>query len=241
METPVTENQTPETLDLTAWLSGATVAEASVDIYQRPDLLGRIEEWQRRYERAINEPATERSAGERDPIKALEAEGEKLLDELEASKSVWYLRALSSEDEKAINEAHPLPESPPAFTEKPPFLNPRPTEAQAKAFLGAHEAWQERHKQHTEEHKAEHEAYLHAATASLVSRGSEKIARTLARIEVDGKVIAESITAEQAESLPAKIGEVQVGKILAAISKATEVEPQLPAPFSQKDSGDNQS
>ena len=116
----------------------------------------------------------------------------------------------------------------------------RPTETQAKAFLKAYEAWQTRRDQFAKEHEAEAEAYVKAATAAIIARGAEKIVRTLARIEVAGEVIAESITIEQAQTLPAAIGEVQVGKILAAIDRATTAEPELPASFSPRGSGTTQ-
>lgn len=225
-------------INLTEWLAGATVAEAAVEIYRDAALLGRIEEWQARYDRAGAAPEdAERSIGDAGPTAALEAEGRALLDELEASKSVWYVRALSSDDEAAVNEAHPLPERPATFSEKPPFMQNRPTETQAKAFLKAYEAWQARREQFAKEHEAEADAYVKAATAAIVARGAEKIVRTLARIEVAGEAIAESITIEQAQTLPAAIGEVQVGKILAAIDRATTAEPELPASFSPRGSG----
>ena len=217
-------------INLTEWLAGATVAEAAVEIYRDAALLGRIEEWQARYDRAgATLAVAEQGVGDDDPRAALEAEGQALLDELEASKSVWYVRALSSDDEAAINEAHPLPERPATFDEKPPFMQNRPTDAQAKAFLKAYEAWQVRREQFAKEHEAEAEAYVKTATAALVARGAEKVVRCLSRIEVGGGVIAESITLEQAQGLAAAIGEVQVGKILEAIGRATTAEPDLPA------------
>lgn len=223
-------------LNLTDWLSGATVAEMSVDVYQRPDLLGKINEWERRLERATAAGDAERSAGEPDPIAALEAEGEALLAELEASKSVWYMRALSSDDEDAINEAHPLPEPPARFAEKPPVLTARPTEVQSQAFLKAHEAYEQRKTLHDEERRPDAEKYVKQLTVTLKARGVEKIVRSLARIEAGGSVIATAITAEQAATLPAKIGEQQTGKILEAIADATQIEPELPASFSRASS-----
>lgn len=221
-------------LDLTAWLAGATVTEASVDIYQRPDLLGRIEEWQRRYEAATADAPGERSAGESDPSAALEAEGQVLLDELATSKSVWYLRALSTDDEQAIEDAIPLPPRPDLFSEKPPFAQARPTDTQAKAFLKSYEAWEQRKAQHAIEHADALNEYVRAVTQASLERGAEKIVRCLARVEVDGEVVATSITHDQARALPQTIGEVQVGKIIAAISHATAQEPDLPAPFSRR-------
>lgn len=227
-------------INLTEWLAGATVAEAAVEIYRDAALLGRIEEWRARYDRAGAAGGDELGVGDDDPRSALEAEGRALLDELEASKSVWYVRALSSDDEAAINEAHPLPEPPATFAEKPPFMQNRPTETQAKAFLKAYEAWQARRDQFAKEHEAEAEAYVKEATAAIIARGAEKIVRALARIEVAGDAIAESITIEQAQALPVTIGEVQVGKILAAIDRATTAEPELPASFSRRGSGTTQ-
>lgn len=223
-------------INLTEWLAGATVAEAAVEIYRDAALLGRIEEWQARYDRTGAAGGDELGVGDDGPRSTIEAEGRALLDELEASKSVWYVRALSSDDEVAINEAHPLPEPPATFAEKPPFMQNRPTETQAKAFLKAYEAWQARREQFVKEHETEADAYVKAATEAIIARGAEKIVRTLARIEVAGEVIAESITLEQAQALPAAIGEVQVGKLLAGIDRATTAEPELPASFSRASS-----
>ena len=227
-----------QTIDLEAWLSGATVAESAVEVHQDGAAFGRYQAWEKEYERAAATAATmpDGALGDEDPLAELEAEGEALLDRLRDTRSMWFLRALSSDDEAAINEAHPLPEPPATFSEKPPFMQNRPTETQAKAFLKAYEAWQARRDQFAKEHEAEAEAYVKAATAAIVARGAEKIVRTLARIEVAGEAIAESITLEQARALPAAIGEVQVGKILAAIDRATTAEPELPASFSRASS-----
>lgn len=223
-------------LNLTDWLAGATVAESAVEIYQNAALLGRIEEWEGRYARAESADDSESVLGEASQTQALEAEGRGLLAELEASKSVWYMRALSSQDGLAIEGAHPLPERPARFEEKPPFLQARPTEAQARAFIKAMEAWEARREAFAEAHRADAEEYVAAATKALVARGAEKIVRSLSRIEVGGEVIAESIAIDQARSLGERIGEAQLGKILGSIEAATNAEPSMPAPFSRASS-----
>ena len=225
-------------IDLNTWLAGATVTQASVDIYQRPDLLGKIEEWQRRYARAEkNAPAVlERGIDDPDPLADLTAEGERLFAELEASKAVWYVRALSSDDSDAIDEAHPEPTRPASFDEAPPVMQAKPTEAQSSAFLAAYEAWKERRAAFVEAQSVERDEYVRAMTRVLKARGAERIVRCLDRIEVGGEVVTGSITIEQARSLPERIGEHQVGKIMEAIGQATNAEPDLPASFSRASS-----
>ena len=234
--------ESAQTIDLEAWLGGATVAESAVEVYQDGAAFGRYQAWEKEYERAAATAAVapEGSLDDEDPLAELEAEGEALLERLRDTRSTWFLRALSSDDEAAVNEAHPLPEPPATFAEKPPFMQNRPTETQAKAFLKAYEAWQARREQFAKEHEAEADAYVKAATAAIIARGAEKIVRALSRIEVGGEVIATSITLEQAQSLPARLGEVQVGKILEAIDAATNLEPELPASFSRRGSGTTQ-
>lgn len=230
-------SETP-TFDFDAFVSGATITEMSVDIFQNGAVLGKFDEWQRRYERAqqlADEPSGERSAGEADPVAALEAEGEQLLSELEASKTVWFLRALTSEDENAINAAHPAPESPiKKWTEPAPTPIKNATEKQAEAFITAYTSWAERRDSFMSEQTSskEYEAYAKETSQVLLDRGAEKIQRAFVRIEKDGMVVgANKPTIEQIKNLPAAIGEVQVGKLIAAIDAATKAEPEVPGDF----------
>lgn len=218
--------------DFDAWLDGATVAESSVDVYQKLDLLGVYEDWERRYEAAKDVPAEERRMGEANPITALEAEGTKIIENLRASKTTWYLAALATEDEQEIIEAHPLPEVPATFAEPQPVLVSRPSEVQSEAFIKAYEAWGQRHTDYNVKHAAEFEAYQVQGSAVLSARGAEKIVRCLRRIERNGVIVSTSISLEQALSLSKRIGDMQVARIGAAIDAATKAEPVVPGPFS---------
>ena len=231
-----------QNFDFDAWLDGATVAEASVDIYANLQLLGRYQEWERRYEAAqsLAEVAPdERSMGDDDPISELEAEGEQILEGLRASKATWYLAALSSEDEAAIVEAHPIPAAPVTFDEPYPTITTRPTEAQADAYLTAFRAREEQQNAFNVKHMTEIEAHNAAVQAVLEARGAEKIVRSFRRVEAGGKVSTSPLTVAQAKALPSKIGEPQVSLILKAVDAATSAEPVIPAPFSRKSSEDN--
>jgi hypothetical protein len=223
-----------------AWLDGATVAQASVDILQDGSLLGRYQEWERRYDKArqLTRDDAETSLDDDNGISALEAEGRELIARMQAAHSTWYLRALTSADQRAIDEAHPLPPSPPQFDEPTLTLQDRATDAQARAYLAAVQAQGKREATFNEAHAVEREAWTVKARAVIEARGAERIVRSLDRIEVAGRVIARTITLERALSLPEKIGEAQTAVIMTAIQAATEAEPEVPAPFSRSNSGD---
>jgi hypothetical protein len=234
----------PETgFDFDSWLSGATVAELSVDIFQNGAVLGKFDEWKRRYERAVAlsaESGGERSAGEVDPVAELEAEGEELLKELEAAKTVWFLRALTNEDEIAIEAAHPLPESPAKkWTEPAPQAVRGATEKQAEAFIVAYTSWAERKAAFDDEQQAtpEYRAWLREASDVLQGRGAEKIHRAFKRIEKDGKVLTDvAPSVAQIRELPRVLGELQVGQLIAKIEAATEFEPEVAGDFLRRTS-----
>ena len=216
-------------LDFESWLSGASATTTSIEILQTPALLGRYESWLRRYNRArAADVGSERSASDPDPVKALEAEGVALLDEIERSRSTWHVRALSGDDNRGIIEAHPDPVAPEGFTEKPPRIVTSPTEAQAKAFSQGYEAWSHRQQLWVSENRAQLEAYGEALRQINVDRGAEKIARAVVRVEQGGRVVTERVTAEQALALPARIGEAQVAVLLDAINRASTEVPEVP-------------
>ena len=126
-----------DNLDFDAWLAGASITTTSVEIWQDGGLKSRYEDWQRRYGLAKRlDDLGEATLGETSPLAALEAEGEKLLEAIEQSRTVWHLRGLTADDGRAIVAAFPDAEVPDglAFTEQPPRVATAPTEAQAKAF-----------------------------------------------------------------------------------------------------------
>jgi len=239
----VTENTAPDQdttpeFNLDDWLAGATIAQASVDILQRPDLLARYDEWERRYERAQQIAKSNPDAGldDEDPLLEIEAEGETLLAEISASRATWYVRGLQDDDANAINEAFPMPDKPAGFDKPLPTVADKPTNAQAEAYNRRFRAYEIELERYNTAHRDEHESWAKAAFEVQTNRGAEQIVRCLDRIEVAGRVIATSITHEQARALPSKIGDVQVGKIIAAIKAAREAEPEVPAGFLSRSS-----
>lgn len=218
----------PTALDFDAWLDGASLTEASVDIMQDASLMGRYADWLRRFERAAAQPRAERSMGEPDPMATIAVEGEALLAEVEASRSTWFVRGLTMDDITAIQEAFPDPPAAPSYTKPMPELQRSPTDAQARAYLAAVEGWEVGQRRHAEEHAEAIDVWAKAQLGTLTSRGAEKIARAVVRIEQGGRVVAESITADQARRLPSRLGEAQVKKILDAIDAATAEVPEVP-------------
>ncbi len=217
--------------DFDAWIAGASLAQASTEILQKPSLLSDYEDWKRRWDRAQRTPA-ERALGQPDPLAVLEAEGESLLAELEASRTVWHVRQIENDELDAIAAAFPEPEKPEIFEELPPkALQSGATDAQSKAYLRSFDAWTVRRDAFNVTHSAEHEAWARAANEMLADRGAEKIARATVRIEQAGRVIATSITNAQARALGEKIGAQQVAKILDLIDQVGAVAPEVPADF----------
>jgi len=228
------------TFDLDSWLGGATVMTASVDIVQNSGLLGRYAAWERKYEAAKEDGAVtggDDSLGDESPLAALEREGAALRKQIEASTATWFVRALDSEERQAVIDAHPAPDEPPTFTDPAPRLVPSPTEAQANAYIKGMTAWEARRDAFARAHKQELADYQKQVRAIGMARVVESIARAVIRVEVGGRIIAESteagpaITAEKAAGLVQAIGEVQVAKLNAAINEAADAEPEVPAAF----------
>lgn len=233
------ESPAPD-FDLDAWLDGATVTQVSVEILRDGALLGRWSDWERRYNRAkmLAKDNPDAGLGDENPLAELEAEGEDLLADMRNARSVWFLRALSSDDAEAIETAHPMPEVPPMFEEAPPAPPKQVplTEAQAEAYVRSHKAWEERRDLFNLNHKAEHRAWGVEVAAVKKARSAEKLSRALVRIEVDGRVIADRLSLGQARELPVKIGEVQEGMLLEAVDEASSAEPEIPAGFLSRSS-----
>lgn len=220
-----------DNLDFDAWLAGASITTTSVEIWQDGSLKSRYEDWQRRYGLAKRlDDLGEATLGETSPLAALEAEGEKLLEDIEQSRTVWHLRGLTADDGRAIVAAFPDAEVPDglAFTEQPPRAATAPTEAQAKAFSQGYEAWLKRQEQWVDDHRADLEAYGEAVRQVTLHRGAEEIVRALVSIEQHGQVVADRVTAEQILRLPAMIGEPQVKVITDAIRRASTEIPEVP-------------
>lgn len=102
----MTEQNIPETPAgdwFNQWLSTGTVAQRSIDVYGRPDLLATYETLERRYQLAVaeEEAGAERAVGETGPETILE-EMQRVHEEWQASKTTWYIRALNDEEQSEI-------------------------------------------------------------------------------------------------------------------------------------------
>lgn len=231
--------ETDETVyDFDAWLEGAGLATTSVEVLQNPDLISEYEAWERRYARA-QAASEELSAGEKNPVKALEAEGEALLHRIERSRSTWHLRALTIEQQRSIVAAFPDPEPPTIFEEEPPKLTGSPTEAQAKAYTQGWEAYRAREQRWLEANKDALIAYLDAVQQMARDRGAEKVVRSLVRIEQDGQTVTNRVTVEQVQRLAERIGDAQVKAITDAIDRVSVQAPEVPIGPLSHGSGDS--
>lgn len=227
--------------DFDAWLDGLSPATVSVDILQHPALLADYEEWQRRYSRAKANDSGEYAVGERNPVKALEVEGEALLARIEQSRSTWYVRGLSDDDRKAIVAAFPDPPSIDVFDEQPPRLafGATPTEAQAKAYSQGYDAYKARQARWVNDNRDALEVYGEKVRTVATQRTIESIRRAVARVEQGGRTIAEALTYDQVEKLVARIGEAQAVVLTEAINRAANEVPEVPAgPLSHGSGGD---
>ena len=206
-----------------AWLNGATVTERSVEIMLDGALLGRWDDWSRRYERAERGAAVnERSAGEVSPLRALEVEGAQLLEDIQAARATWFVRGLQEDVVKAVDAAFPAPApSWGRFSVPPPVVPDNPTEAQADAFLKAVGLWEEQRTQFNEDNAEAMQAHLVLMREVKLSRGYERVARGTVRIEQGGEVLFTAVTADQARAFHQKLGDHEFMKIVGAIETAT--------------------
>src|SRR5690625_3133097 len=104
-----------EDFSLLAWMETGTVAERKVTHYHDQAAYSDYLDWERRYEEAETQHGAdggEEVLGSKDVFAELDAEGERILERLEASKSVWTVRALSNEELEAIDAEHPFPKPP---------------------------------------------------------------------------------------------------------------------------------
>lgn len=218
------------------WLAGASLAQGSVEILQNPALLGRWEDLQRRWQRAQQIAQGEGGITDDNPVAALEAEAEQLLADMEASRTIWYVRELTSDDLTAILAAHPLQDEP-RYDGRIPSVQPNPTETQAKAFLGMYNAYRADVERWQDEHAEEIETFRRHVLDVNLARGAEKVARATVRIEQDGRTVAEHVSVDQVRILAARIGDPQVNRIIAAIDQLSESAPEVPSSFLSRTSG----
>jgi hypothetical protein len=99
----------PVEFDLDEWLDGAQIQQRSVVVYGRPDLVGAIEDADRRL--GVAQAAADGALADPD-VDAIEAELGALSDLWEASKSTWYLSGLNAERVAEVEALAPLPDVP---------------------------------------------------------------------------------------------------------------------------------
>ncbi len=235
-ESSITDDPTTDAvLDFDAWLSGAGLAQGSVEILQKPALLAKWDDLRRRYERAQQTAKGEGGIADDNPLTELESEAEALMSEIEASRTVLHVRALIPDDLSAILAAHPVTPGP-QFRGKIPSVQPNPTETQAKAFLGMWQACTLQKEQWEADNAAAIDAHRQSVMDALEAQGAEKISRAVASVEQGGRVVASHITVEQVLKLARAIGNPQVSKIIAEIDRLSESAPEVPASFLSRNS-----
>lgn len=194
------------------WLETGTVAQRSVPIYGRPDLFARYEDLQRQLDVALQvEKAGERSLSE-DGSSSIIERMEALYEQWQASKSVWFIRALRSDEIDAIRDECGFPDEP----EEPG----KDASEEAKA-----------------EHAAAQKAYETQARAADSKANTLMVSRALVKIENSaGETVREHITPEQVERMREKLGETQILRLVGAAMVAATQETSIPVPFSLRSS-----
>ena len=95
----------------TQWLNTGTVSQRSIDIYSRPDLFAQYERLERELAVAREvEKAGDRALGHTGSA-AIEERIEALYQEWQASKMVWFIRALSGEELDRISDESDFPKA----------------------------------------------------------------------------------------------------------------------------------
>lgn len=215
--------------DFDQWLTESRVAQTSVEVLQRPDLLAEVEDWKRRMERAKSLPANpDRSFGEADPVEALKAEGQALIEQIRDSRATFYLAALDAKDERAIEAAHPMPDPPVMFDRPLPELSDRATDAQAQAFLGAWDAWKQAKDEFISAHVDVLAPWQEQTERILELRGAERVARSVVSMKQHGVTTKLHLTAEQVLKMQETFGKPQMSLFIEALDKLKTNPPKEP-------------
>lgn len=228
---------TPVDFDLDDWINGGSVGHRSVEIFARPDLQAPMQEYVRRIEEAkrlAKAAGDDSSLVDRDEVRTLELEAEKVYNEWAASKGDWRIRALDEEDDlKPIIESTPTYPDLPKFEEKPP-LAPRDHEKgkPSAAYTAAFEAYSARRDAFLEAQKPEQEELDKKRTAANDEANMRIIAAAVVSITFANGKTVEGVTVEQLRRMRKTIGPLQVHKLLIAANDAMYREPVLPIPFS---------
>ncbi len=240
--------------DLQNYMDTATLVERSVDVFNKAGLIGRLEQWRRRMDAydvlhpSTGEPTLdEREALLSDPANTvreeLEAEGEELLAELQASKTTWFFGALTTDDVEDIHATFPMPHYPFKPLDIPlPTGSADSTEKKAEAYLTALKAYidlQEAHRLKFES-SPEAEQYLIAVQKVRQDRAALKITKAFRRIEQDGEAVSTSLTEDQAKHLAKAFGDVVLQMMDEAIDEASREYVDLSADFLPSNSAPTQ-
>lgn len=249
------ENTTPETTDgvldvddfLDAWIDGGSTVIRSVVIHGRPGLFGEYQQLERDLEiaRAAAKAGEELGGGE---VRKLEARQQAIYDEVQAAKSIWYVRGMLPGDSDAIDVAlaeagitRPELEAPTEPDE--PVLPPKATENQRKAHtirMKEYQAEREAFDIAVDAYNAAFPAHQEALEQYYDAKNRYTVAQVLDHIEFGNGRRAESITAEQLDRMAKTFGARQVLKLVENINFATlEASPEFSAPFSRSTSEDD--
>lgn len=227
----MTENTNENELTFEGWERGQTRATESVDILQDGDLSGRWAEWVRRYERAAADEVDESEllVGEKSKTAILREEGAKLIAEMDAARTTWFVHGIDSDTEAQIAKDFPWPENPiPEFTMEQPILRHGATDSHMVAFRMANENYWKAHAKHEAKYAIEEEKYTHELAEVAKERGYVKVSIAFVRATQGGKTVFSSLTVDQAKRLNQLIGDIEFSKILNAINKASQKSEPIP-------------
>lgn len=215
----VHESLTEDSFDLMEYLTSGTIAKRQVTIYNDPEAgdllvstLERLAElgWSEDDEQGgepVDGPLSD-ADDEPDPeVAELLEVAQEAQERLEASKSVWTVRALSEEEAEATFEAVPLPKMP-----MPPKDN-SPEKDRLKFARQAQE-------------------YGSAKVESDRKRKLLQVAAAVVSVERGGRSV-DSVSVEMLEALRTRPqGEQWIDKLAAALNEAQKSDPDVPRPTS---------
>lgn len=215
---------------LDEWIENGTVAQRTVELYNDraiPDQLTVLEKRRRIAATVAEIAAAEAAITDVPEVAQIDAEMTALYEQFEASKETWVVRALSNEEIRALQKAHPAPVAPLALSKKA-----------AAAVKTAHA---QKQAEWTEAAlRVRDESDLHYLTWALVrvetSHGTATALGT--PLDADGDLNEEFVPAASVallKALRSKPGrQNDIAKLLEAAVDATRADVEVPAPFSQR-------
>lgn len=197
------------------WIDAGTVSQRSVDVYGRPDLYAQYEDLERKY--AVAQAKERKGGPERDLTEMSEANQileamEKLYGAWMKSKTTWFIRALNEDEIDSIKDAANFP------------TEPKFKDGMAEGAKKEVQAKYER-----ELTRANSESNFGMVSAALVKVTNPS-----------GDTVKESITPAEVEKMRAKIGDLQILRLVSAAMVASTQEPTMPVPLSPTNSNDDQ-